>query len=220
MDKIILYTAIFGGKDHLRKVEKFPEIDCVCFTDNKYLKPNGWNVELITPEPEINSRMNAKFYKLFPHLLFPKYKYSIWIDGSIGVRSNPRQLLSDSLKKQDIAVFDHGRNCIYDEAEVCSKYKKDDPEIIKKHMERYRNEGYPVQNGLVSNGIMFRRHNEKKVLETMEFWWNEIKNGSSRDQLSFAYSAWKKELKYNVIPMLIAESPYFIRGIHLRKNSR
>ena len=140
MNKFIIYTAIFGGKDNLREVEKFPGIDYVCFTDNKILKSSSWEIKVVDPRTNSN-RMNAKIFKILPHNYFPNHQYSVWIDGSIGVRSNPRQFLLDSLKGYDIAMFDHGRNCIYDEAEVCSKYKKDDPEIIEKHMERYRNEG-------------------------------------------------------------------------------
>ena len=31
----------------------------------------------------------------------------------------------------------------------------------------------------------------------MEKWWEELKYGSKRDQLSFDYAAWKTQLKFN-----------------------
>jgi hypothetical protein len=53
-------------------------------------------------------------------------------------------------------------------------------------MEKYKSLNYPVNNGLASCGIIFRKHTSK-IAEFNEAWWNEITKHSRRDQLSFNY---------------------------------
>ena len=76
-------------------------------------------------------------------------------------------------------------------------------------MERYIKEGYPSNNGLITSPIIFRKHNEKDCIETMEEWWTEIKHNSRRDQLSFNYVAWKTDFKFNYIPDDSRDNEYF-----------
>ena len=68
---------------------------------------------------------------------------------------------------------------------------------------------YPRNNGLIVSGILLRKHNEEDVKVTMEKWWEELKYGSKRDQLSFDYSAWKTDLKFNYISGDIRNNKYF-----------
>jgi len=161
--------------------------------------------------------MQAKIYKILPHLYFPDHKYSIWIDGNILPISDIR-LLIKYLKDANIAMFKHeDRSCIYNEAEVCSRVGKDSPETIEKQMNRYLAENYPKENGLTWNGIIFRKHNDLELIKAMEAWWNELHTGSSRDQLSFIYLAWKMNLKYNLLPGTRAENLFFRTNSHLKR---
>lgn len=209
-NKTVVYTAIFGKKDGLRIPEIMnKEIDYVCFTDDKKLQSSFWDVRYIeNPELvkgiEINlknypSRMKAKVYKVLPHLFFPEYRYSVWVDGNVRPIKDMNLLINKYLKKHNIAMFNHGRNCIYEEMDACIKYKKDTAEIINKQRKKYKEIGYPENNGLVTNAIMFRRHNNIKVIQTMKTWWEEIQQESSRDQLSLMYCMWEHGLKYRVI---------------------
>jgi hypothetical protein len=71
---------------------------------------------------------------------------------------------------------------------------------MARQMERYRKESYPKNNGLCACTILLRRHNSPDIIEAMENWWQEISNGSFRDQLSFNYIAHKCGLEYGIIP--------------------
>ena len=44
---------------------------------------------------------------------------------------------------------------------------------------------------MIQSGILFRKHNNKNVIEFQEKWWNEVLTKSKRDQLSFNYIKWK-----------------------------
>ena len=43
----------------------------------------------------------------------------------------------------------------------------------------------------IEGALIVRKHNEKECVYLMEQWWEQIKNYSHRDQLSFNYVLWK-----------------------------
>src|SRR5262249_29419090 len=82
----------------------------------------------------------------------------------------------------------------------CRKLRLDDPARIAAHMQRYRDNGYPVQNGLYTTRIIARWHDRMNVRKMCEVWWKEYLKGSRRDQLSFNYSIWKSPpIKISVV---------------------
>ena len=94
---------------------------------------------------------------------------------------------------------------------------KDNPELIEKQMKKYAGEGYPPKNGLIVSGVMMRRHNEDDVKKTMEKWWEELKYGSKRDQLSFDYSVYKTKLEFNYLDGDIRDDGYTLEVRHKQK---
>jgi hypothetical protein len=164
------------------------------------IKSNDYKVILCKPNSDDPCR-NSRYYKINPHKVLKDYKYSIWIDANIKV-THPdfNQLLAKYLFEKDIALhINPARNCIYQAALNCKRLKKDDEKIIDKQMLKYRNESYPENNGLVSCGILYRRHT-KQIQQFNDYWWDEIKSNSRRDQLSFNYVAWKTEIGFYLIP--------------------
>ena len=73
---------------------------------------------------------------------------------------------------------------------------------------------------MIVSGVLIRRHNESDVIETMELWWEELKYNSKRDQLSFNYSAWKTNLKFNYIDGDIRDNKYFYLLSHNHQKKR
>ena len=91
---------------------------------------------------------------------------------------------------------------------------------MKKQVERYKIEGYPENLGLSECTVILRRHTNQ-IKEFNEAWWEEIKNGSRRDQLSFDYVARKMNLKVNYFAgHLRAENYLFKRNFHNKKTHR
>lgn len=235
-NKTVIYTAIFGGKDNLTEPKFIPNgCDFVCFTDQDF-KSNIWEVRKVKPEFTDPVR-NARMYKVLPHKYLSEYDVSLWIDGNLLLRGDINKLIEKYLGKFNLVVFSHNqhtkrwkklfwikntedcRDCLYEELEYLlrigkdGKYK-DDPELMKKQVERYRNESYPEHNGLAVTMVIVRRHNEKDVIQTMEDWWEEIKNGSRRDQLSFNYVAWKNNLNFTYIKGDSRKNKWFLHQQH------
>jgi hypothetical protein len=203
MNGTVIYTSIFGGYDGLIPQKRIDGVDFVCFTD-QYFNCEPWKVVQYVNKSADNNRA-AKEFKILPHKYLSEYKQSIWIDGNFIVKREIDDLLWQ-LSLSPFVAFKHGLDCIYDEYEniirlgqSTGKYK-DDPEIMKAQMDRYRKEGFPAHYGLTQNNVLIRNHNDPLVIQTMELWWNEIRNGSKRDQLSLFYSIWKTGLQIRTLP--------------------
>ena len=226
---VVVYTAIFGGKDQLIEPERISEnIDYICFTDSDF-QSNSWKIVKTKPFYKDPVR-SARKIKVLPHRFLENYKYSVWIDGNIISHGDIEEAVKEYLEKSDVAVYDHSclregsRNCVYQEAskliemENVGKYK-DDPELIKKQINKYKIEGYPENNGLVSSMIIFRKHNEEKIKKMMEDWWQEIKENSRRDQLSINYVFWKNNFEPNYIKEDSRNNKYFKHSAHKIRNN-
>jgi len=201
--KTVVYTAIIGQYDKLNiPTHVTPEFDYICYTDNKDLKSNFWQIRLIPKNDLLDNTRIARELKIRPHLLFPEYEISIWIDGNVEIRKDIKELIFRHTEelRQNLITFGHPlRDCIYEEALKCIEIKKDSEEIITKQMDKYRNLGYPINHGLVESNVIIRRHNAKEIIKFSESWWLEVKNFSKRDQLSFNYVSWNENVTYHLL---------------------
>ena len=182
--RIVIYTAISGGYDELKPPDVRPAgCEFVVLTDRP-LGVSGWTERPLNfAHPE--SARAARFAKLHPHLYFGDYDRSIWIDGNIGIRGDIGHFLNGLTEQTSISTFLHSlRNCVYQEAEACIQDRRDDPTVVRRQMQRYREQGYPERHGLWETGVMARRHNDPACIALMTAWWREIETGSFRDQLS------------------------------------
>ena len=225
--KKVIYTSIIGGYDSLEEPKYIPKgYDFICFTDQEINNPNSiWKIKKVLPLYKDSTR-TARKYKILPHRFLPEYDLSIWVDGNELVVGDVNKMLEKYLENENMAVYNHmscwdRRDCVYQEAQALfnlgikdSTNWKDNPKIISEQMNRYNKEGYPPNNGLIVSGVMFRRHNSPQVIKCMEFWWEELKKGSKRDQLSFNYSSWKTKTNFNWINQDIRNDGYFLEVKH------
>jgi hypothetical protein len=228
MSGIVVYTAVFGGYEGLIPQPRFDGVDYICFSDAP-VRSRGWEMRVVEPEQDDPTR-NARKYKLLPHEYLPDYGTSVWIDANYLIVGDIRKLVDSKLAEANMAVFDHAqtlsdpRDCIYQEYQSMLDMGKrtgdykDDPDIMSRQMERYRQEGYPTGNGLIFTAALLRRHNEPDVIRTMERWWREISHGSRRDQLSLNYSVWREDLSYSVIEGDLRNNEWFYMLAHHRKS--
>lgn len=198
MQTKVVYTAVFGNYDHVQAVN--PEWDCdfICFTDNPELVSPGWQMVMVQLNGESPAQVNRR-YKMLPHKYFSNYERSLYVDGNIRIIADPRPLFDKFLEKAAIAIPKHqDRNCAYAEAKLCIKEGRVDKEISEKQMARYSADGFPRKFGMTENGIIFRRHHDKKVIAMMDSWWGEYCHGGRRDQLSLPYLIWKHKIDVSV----------------------
>jgi hypothetical protein len=199
-DKVI-YTCISGGYDNLIQHNYINfDYDYVCYTDNTELlkiKSYGvWKIKSLEYTESDNVRIN-RWHKIHPHILFPDYKESIYLDGNIDMRTN---ILFTLIKDFDIIRIPiHNGTCIYEECGRIIKSGKDTKDRVEKIINYLKIEGFPKNYGLNENCIIYRKHNDNKIIEMMNMWWYFIENYSKRDQLSLSFVLWKFNISpYNI----------------------
>ena len=212
-NKTVIYSAIFGKRDKLLDPEIInPNFDYIMFTDNEEFISDVWDIRIVPRTYPKDPTRSARIYKMLPHKFLSEYDVSVWIDGNHIIVGSIEKLVDEYLSNSDLAVYDHskmknfGRNCIYNEARFYLKKKQigvnirtKDRKKLKKQIRRYREEGYPEENGLIVSSVILRRHNEPDVINFCDKWWKEILYGCKRDQLSFNYVQWLTNFEFDFI---------------------
>lgn len=190
----VVYTCITGGYELLDDPYVVsPDFDYVCFTNFSRIKSDIWQIRPIPEELDGYSEVKKqRCIKIMPHKFLPEYDLSIWVDGSVKLKKDVGSFVDKYCVNGNIFIPRHPqRDCIYNEMDVCIKIKKDTAANILPMKSWYKQEGFPEHYGLVQTTIMVRRHNEPDCVQLMEAWWNNLKDHSHRDQLSFDYVRWK-----------------------------
>jgi len=213
--KKVIYTCITGKYDKIIDSHILPkDVDLVCFTNQKQV-PNIYKHVLIDIKDCGEAKTN-RFYKLLPHRFLKNYDASIYIDGNMQVVGDIN-LLFEQLSFSNLINFSHpDRTCLYEELKACIRFKKDEPLIMQKQIQKYKDEDYPVNNGLLRCGVLIRKHNEEDSIKTMEVWWENVLKFSKRDTLSLKHALWKTKMENAVIDVKTFKN-YFKIHKHIKK---
>lgn len=217
---IIVYTCITGQYDVLKEVENVEDgIEYICFTDQK-IKSKTWKIMEIPKYLNLLSKaQKARCIKILPHLFLPESSISVWVDGSIQVRGNIHEFISNNFNGYFSVSKHPHRDCVYDESIAVLTRSKDEPKKVVNQVLKYKGENYPPKYGMVQTGILIRRHSDVECIKISENWWKEVLLGSVRDQLSFNYSIWKKPVMINTFEPTVFSSKYFQLWTHAKQGS-
>lgn len=207
--KIAIYTAFTGDYDQLKDPD-FIDNNCdyICFTDNPDLESDVWSIKLMD-DSLLDDNRKAKQYKVFPNKYLPDYDYSLWIDGTFKIIGSIREYIYKYINSPMLLVVHPERDCIFDEAESSIQFPRYSKYLIYKQVDYYRAQGMPKNYGLPSLGVIFRKHNNSKVMNLMNQWWEEIINFSNQDQLSLTYLMWKNKFHPSIAKEFIWINDYW-----------
>jgi len=201
MKKFILYTALFGKIGRGVKIPKvsIPGVDRICFTDLD-IENDFYQIKKMNLDPLISIRAQ-RFVKIcIPDEIFDNYEYSVYVDCKRESVINFEWLLNFMEPHSDFLTRRHKtRNCVYEEGRVCIEKRRDDEATILKQLDFYRNEGYPLHNGLHYSYILLRRHT-RRLEKFSRLWWGQLEKYSHRDQISLPYVAWKHNEVVSICP--------------------
>ena len=218
LDRIIVYTCITGNYDNLIELtKKEKNIDYICFTNNKNLTSNTWNIKYLNED--IDNWTLARKVKVLSYKYLPKHDISIWLDGAINVLKPVSEFIDKEceLDKYDMVGFKHKfRDCIYDEISACVDMRKETIENAKKLESFLIKENYPKHNGLIESCVLVRKNNDK-VNKLMDKWFSIITNYTRRDQLSFNYCLWKNPVDIKMLNMWAFNNKYFKHIGHVKR---
>ena len=212
-----VYTVLVGDFDTLLPPARLePGLAYIAFTDSQRSLPAPWQAQPLATVQR-NPRMTSRWHKLHPHLLLPQHDQSLYIDANILIRDSLLPLFELALADAPLALFRHPtRACVYDEAEAVKRLRYDDAAIVDAQMAFYRAQGLPPGEGLHFAGILFRRHDDPKLLAMQENWWRQLKIFSHRDQLSLSFMLRRHGLRAADLPGAVTGNTWFVIGPHRR----
>jgi hypothetical protein len=108
---------------------------------------------------------------------------------------------------------------VYEEGKTVILLKKDSDEMVNSQLNFYRKKNYPQNYGMVQSGIIARNHNDKRCIAISNLWWNEVREFSKRDQLSFNYCIWKKNVTIDILNPNIIVGKNFQIWTHVHKGN-
>lgn len=215
--RIAVYSVVFGKYDIIPEPYYHPDnIDYFLITDQSLDLTNSvWQkMDISNYEQDIKELNNIeknRYFKMFPHLLFPKYKYSIYIDGNVQVISDLTEYIYH-LEECGLAAHMHSmRDCVYEESGAIIFSKKEKRTNMEKHIKHLMKEAFPKHYGMLECNVLVREHNSmcKKI---MEMWWEEFTIYSKRDQISLPYVLYKNNISIDEVGTLgdnVYENPSF-----------
>lgn len=184
MSEKVIFTALFGDYENLKEPTVVtPGWKYICYTDQP-LKSDVWEVTPFLPGVYV-PQMFARLVKI----TWANFPQSIWLDASFQINTNLDDFWNKHYKGGICAPKHPARACAHREAQVCMR-RGLDAERVQKQINRYANQGLPYNAGLISSGILMR-DNSQPVKDFCSLWWEQIVDGSLRDQIGFAYSDWK-----------------------------
>lgn len=211
-NKICVYTCITGEYDNLKEIKNVEKnIDYYCFTNNKKIKSKTWNVVYIEDDKISNLLLARKTKILGSPIINEKYDIELWMDAAVEFVKPINDFIKHYLGKNDkLVCFKHGlRNSVEEEMDACLRFRKETIENIENLKEFYKCENYKYDNGLVESTVMIKRPKDKKVIETMNLWYDVVLNYTRRDQLSFNYAIYKTGLKVKWINEYVFNNDWF-----------
>jgi hypothetical protein len=143
----------------------------------------------------INPSMEAKRYKVLPHLFFPDEPITTWVDANIAVKVDDERIEERFLGKADMAIFKHPfRNTVEEEFKILQVIERFKIPWLQSQLNgqemAYKKEGFPIDSPLWECNFIIRR-NTPSINRLMDAWWSEICRWQWRDQVSLPYVAWK-----------------------------
>ena len=208
--KVIVYTCITGDYDSVIEIDKKEkDVKYICFTNNKNIKSNTWEVKYI--DEDIDDWTLARKVKILSHKYLPEHEVSIWMDAAIRLLKPVSTFIEKkcNLNEYDMVCFKHQeRDCIYDEIKANIFYRREQIDVCKKIEKFLLSEKYPKNNGLIETTVLVRK-NTSKVHKLMNDWFDMVTNYSRRDQLSLNYVIWKNNFNVQLLDMYVFDNQYF-----------
>ena len=220
--KIAVITAIFGYMEQPKPFcPQSVECDRIVITEQN--SP--------FPLPNLPPRLQAKYFKLQPHRVWPQYDKFVWIDGNIEVTSPDFvKVMTENLSGIRIQRH-HERQTIGEEIAhilasdnlyVTTRYGN---QPLKQEYEYYLREGMPEDAPLYSCNIFawqndcLESEDRRQNVEIFDLWWELVLCWSWFDQSAFSYLSWRYSTNFvpvfNIVNLgQMFDNPYFILHPH------
>lgn len=217
--KGVVYTVITGDYDAINEPEVGDsELSYILLTDKERPDYNGrWEIRIIDNPDNLDNVRFSRYPKMFPHIFFPEYDYSVYVDGSIALKKDIRSFIDTYSKDCGMICFPHfSSKSIVDEAKLLVERGKADKAVLDKQIENYMVSGYTSKGYIAELGCIVRDHHDEALKKVMQDWWDEyMAYDHRRDQISFDYVCQKDGYLFDLCDLSVYLNPWMeIKKIH------
>jgi len=186
-----VYTALIGGHEELHEqpMAEVSEVPFICFTDDRDLRSETWDVRLVEPLLALDPVRSARALKVCGHDDLAAYDQTLWIDARVTLSEDPATILDAWLDGSDVTCPQHAfRSNVVSEFEEILLLGLDDSSRLYEQLTHYATTDPDRLEGPVPwTGILARRRTPL-VEAAMWRWLVHVLRYSRRDQLSFMHA--------------------------------
>ena len=217
--KGVVYTVITGDYDEINEPETGDSgLAYILLTDRERPDYKGkWEIRVIDNPDNLSSVRLSRYPKMFPHIFFPDYDYSVYIDGSLVIKKDIRGFIDTYRRDCGMICFAHFcSESIEDEAVLIVERGKADKAHLDKQIEDYKKNGYTAKGYIAELTCIVRDHHDEALKKVMQDWWDEYMSYEhTRDQISFDYVTQKNGYVYDLCDLSVYINPWLeVEKIH------
>ena len=182
-----VYTGLFGGYEQLNEqpMARSSSVPFICFTDDRELTSDTWQVRLIEPAFPRDVHRSARRVKILVHEYLPEHSETLWIDNTVILTAPPEGLIDEWLREVDFALARHSyRDTVLDEFNVVVSDGLDDPSRVFEQLLHYSDITPAILSERPFWAGMLARRSTPAVRSLMTEWFEHVLRYSRRDQLS------------------------------------
>lgn len=166
--KIVVYTARFGAAPQLPPLFGMPEgLRFLCFTDAE-IAQQGWEVVPTDPSPEAAARHRISAAEVLAPVA-PEAEWSLYLDPDRIVVGNLHTLFTRWLLPQRFALWRH-EGLGPEEMAERALLEGAPADAVLAQRAAAGAEALPQDGASCDTGVIWRRHGDPKVAETMRRW--------------------------------------------------
>jgi hypothetical protein len=201
-EKDIVFTALYGGYESLNEIEitKNANTRYICFTDDPTLTSETWEIKTTPPKPSMNPSRYSREIKMLGHRFFPSGTRCLYIDNTVRLKVDGKEILDEWLVDTEIAFMRHySRKTVRGEFFACSAYGLDNQSTIRSQFKYYKKYFKNILSERPHWGGMIARINTSRTDLFMEAWKNQFDSFTKRDQLSLNVSSVISGVRFRTI---------------------
>jgi len=192
--RITFFTCATGGYERPLPFEgRVDGARYIFFSDKpEPVQQAQWELRSLAVEADTPIK-TARRHKTQPHAILDECDIAVWIDGNIAVTGDVASLIAQTLENDAaFGVVPHPyRSNVKAELSALLDNDMDVGDVLRKQYARYVEEGFPDNGGLTETNFMVMDLRRPEARKALDIWWQEIKDNSRRDQMSFDYACWK-----------------------------
>ena len=228
-DDLIVYTCLIGENDGLnyQPLFKSSKLRHVCLTDDPNLISDDWEIVLVDRIIPNDCYRSQRHFKTRPHIIFPDYKYSLYLDNTVILKKKTEDFLRMIFKNLSISENDpffclpyHSQFDLINEFNACANNNLDDQLRIYEQLNDYiKTNLNALKKRAYWGAILLRNHNHKELVKLSEIWFSHICRYSRRDQLSIIHASLQAKISLNGFELNNSGSEYHIWPISRKKRN-